>query len=124
MRVLRELWGRLMNTAQKELLRRLAINDENALARVMDGRAIDSPLLDDKTGALVKVATLVALEAGSSSYRWAVEAALASGAEDGEIVDVLLAVAPIVGVARTNSSAFELASALGYDIDTLPESTP
>ena len=112
-----------MKAIQRDLLRRLAINDERALARVLYGRVIDPPLLDEKTGALVKLASLIALEAGSSSYRWAVEAAFASGADEGEIVDVLLAVAPIVGVARINSSALELASALDYDIVASPEST-
>jgi alkylhydroperoxidase family enzyme len=109
-----------MIPAHQELLRRLAINDEHALDQVMEGQAIDPPLLDDKTGALVKVATLVALEAGSSSYQWAVDAAHAASAEDTEIIDVLLEVAPIVGMARVNAAALALALALGYEIDSQP----
>lgn len=109
-----------MTPAHLELLRRLAINDEHALSRVMDGQAIEPPLLDDKTSALVKVATLVALEAGTSSYQWAIDAALAASAHDTEIIDVLLAVAPIVGVARVNAAALALAPALGYDLESRP----
>jgi alkylhydroperoxidase/carboxymuconolactone decarboxylase family protein YurZ len=103
-----------------ELLRRLAINDERALGRLMDGQAIDAPLLDDKTSALVNVATLVAMEAGSPSYQWAVDSAHAAGAEDAEIVDVLRAVAPVVGVARLNAAALSLALAFGYDLSSQP----
>jgi hypothetical protein len=43
--------------------------------------------------------------------------ALAAGASLQEIVGVLIAVAPAVGVARTVSAAPELALAIGYDID-------
>ncbi|HEU4539815.1 MAG TPA: carboxymuconolactone decarboxylase family protein [Jiangellaceae bacterium] len=109
-----------MTPAHLELLRRLAINDEHALSRVMDRQAISPPLLDDKTSALVKVATLVAMEAGVSSYQWAIDAAHAANAEDTEIIDVLLAVAPIVGVARVNAAALALAPALGYDLESQP----
>lgn len=42
-----------MTPAHLELLRRLAINDEHAVGRVMEGRAIQPFLLDDKTSALV-----------------------------------------------------------------------
>jgi len=109
-----------MTPAHFELLRRLALNDELALNQVMSGRRIEPPLLDEKTSALVRVAAMVALESGGPpSYQWAVDAAHASGAEDEEIVQLLLAVAPIVGVARVNAAAPNLASALGYSADDL-----
>ena len=41
----------------------------------------------------------------------------AQGATEEEIIDVLLAVAPVVGLARLTSAAPELALALGYDVD-------
>lgn len=109
-----------MRPTHLELLRRLAINDEHALSQLMDGRAIDSPLLDDKTSALVNVATLVAMEAGSPSYQWAVDSAHAAGAEDAEIIDILRAVAPVVGVARLNAAAVALALAFGHDLGSHP----
>lgn len=108
--------GVIMVPAQLELLRRLALNDETALGQAMTGEAITSEELDVKTSTLVKLAGLVALEAGETSYQWAVAAAHAAGAEDGEIVDVLLAVASIVGTARLNVAAPRLALALGHDI--------
>lgn len=44
-----------------------------------------------------------------------------SGATVEEIVGVLIAVAPTVGVARIVSAAPELALAVGYDIDSALE---
>jgi alkylhydroperoxidase/carboxymuconolactone decarboxylase family protein YurZ len=41
---------------------------------------------------------------------------MAAGASDDDIVDVLTAVAPIVGLARTTAAAPALALALGYDV--------
>lgn len=107
-----------MKPALKELLRRLALSDEHALSQVMSGEVTTPTPLDDKTSALVKVAGLVALEAGDTSYQWAVDAAHAAGAEDTEIIDVLRAIAPIVGVARVNAAAPTLATALGYEFDS------
>jgi hypothetical protein len=61
-------------------------------------------------------AALISLGATAVSYVWGVTAALAAGASDEEIVGVLEAVAPIVGLARTNAAALELAGALDVDI--------
>ena len=46
----------------------------------------------------------------------AVDAGLEAGASYDEIVGVLIAVIPVVGVARVVSSAPNLALALGYDV--------
>jgi 4-carboxymuconolactone decarboxylase len=110
---------------QQELLRRLALNDERALESVLhvsvtNGR--DSGL-DAKTQALVRLAGLVALESASASYAWSVDAALAAGADEDEIVAVLVAVAPLVGVARVNRAAPEVAAAIGCDLG-LPAGGP
>ena len=74
--------------------------------------------LDAPTFALARVAALIATEAALASYQWAVESALAAGASVREIVDVLVAVAPVVGLARVTSAAPELALALGYDVES------
>ncbi len=42
--------------------------------------------------------------------------AIAAGASDDEIADVLLAIAPVVGLARVASAALHVATALEYDI--------
>ena len=64
------------------------------------------------------MAALIATEAALASYQWAVESALAAGASDADIVDVLVAVAPVVGLARVAAAAPELALALGYDVES------
>lgn len=57
------------------------------------------------------------LGAAPVSYSWAVEAALAVGATDDEIIATIIAVAPITGVARVVSAAPWVALAMGYDVD-------
>jgi alkylhydroperoxidase/carboxymuconolactone decarboxylase family protein YurZ len=51
------------------------------------------------------------------SYHWSVGAALDAGATPEEILGVLIAVAPISGVARVVLATPEVALSLGYDLD-------
>jgi len=73
--------------------------------------------LDCKTRALTRVAALMATESRVSSYQWAIDAAIAYGATEEEIIDVLLVVAPIIGMARVTSAAPELVLLLGSDVE-------
>jgi alkylhydroperoxidase/carboxymuconolactone decarboxylase family protein YurZ len=100
-------------------MRRLALNDEEAVASVLgarDGVARWSDL-DVKSQALSQLAALIALGADAASYDWAVGAALDVGGTEEEIIGVLLAIAPVVGVARLNAAAAALADGLGCDLD-------
>jgi 4-carboxymuconolactone decarboxylase len=111
---------REVNPVHQELLRRLALNDEQA-AELMLGTvagSLNAPDAGSKTHALARIAALIAAESALASYQWAVDSALAVGASETEIVDVLVAVAPIVGLARLTSAAPELALALGYEVET------
>ena len=109
-----------MSPEQEELLRRLSLGDEgvtgSALRATMAASADSS--LDPSALALTRVAALIATQAALASYLWAVESALAAGARDTDIVDVLVAVAPVVGMARVAAAAPELALALGYDVES------
>jgi 4-carboxymuconolactone decarboxylase len=78
---------------------------------------VDASGLDPKTHALVRLGALIALDASQSSFQWNAATALASGATVDEIVGVLIAVAPTVGVARVVSAAPAVAAAIGYDLD-------
>jgi 4-carboxymuconolactone decarboxylase len=103
----------------EDLLRRLALNDEGVLDELLrttlaGGRPEE---LDAKSLALVRLAGLISVESAPASYQWGVAAALAAGASDGEIVGVLVALAPIVGTARVTSAAPDVAAAVGVDID-------
>jgi 4-carboxymuconolactone decarboxylase len=106
------------NRDHEELVRRLALNDEKALASIVGANAgADvSPALSPRTTALVRLAALVAAPSAAASYQWAVGSAFAAGADEEDIVGVLLAVAPIVGAARIQTAAPEVASALGCDV--------
>ncbi len=107
-----------MRPEHEELLRRLALNDERAVESLLGTVVADLETagLDAKTHALVRLAALISIEGATPSYEWGVSVALAAGASDEEIVDVLVAVAPIVGLARVNSAASELALALDLEI--------
>jgi alkylhydroperoxidase/carboxymuconolactone decarboxylase family protein YurZ len=74
--------------------------------------------LDGRTFALVKLASLIALGAGTASYAWQIANALEEGVEPEDIVGVLMAVAPQVGGPRVISAASEIMMALGL---TLPD---
>jgi alkylhydroperoxidase/carboxymuconolactone decarboxylase family protein YurZ len=110
-----------MNPDLEARLRRLALNDEPTIETALGAVLADADgsNLDSKTLALSRVAALVASESALSSYQWAIDHALAVGATDDDIVDVLTAVAPVIGLARLASAVPKLALALGYDIDVV-----
>jgi alkylhydroperoxidase/carboxymuconolactone decarboxylase family protein YurZ len=111
-------------TTYKDTLRRLALNDDTFVDSVLhvghDASEVTS--LDQKTHALVRLAAALALDAAPSSYQSTIAPALAAGATIDEVVGTLLAVAPVVGVARVVSAAPALALAVGYDVDAALES--
>ena len=101
----------------ERLLRRLAINDEESVGMVLSNGGAGAPALVPKVDLLVRLGALLALGAATSSLRTTVQRALAAGATESEIVAVLIAVAPAVGLARVVSTAPRLALAIGYDIE-------
>lgn len=112
-----------MKPEHEELLRRLTLNDEGVLDSLL-GTSIagaDPARLDARTAALVRLAGLIALESASATYQWCVATALAAGATDDDVVGVLEVLAPVVGVARVNSAAPEVALAIGCDLGLSPE---
>ena len=59
------------------------------------------------------------MAAGSPAVclEWSTGRALAAGASEDEIADVLLAIAPVAGLGRIVAAAPDVAIALGYDIE-------
>ena len=102
----------------QETLRRLAMIDEGfvegeaglglALAR--------TSALEPKVAALLQLAILVASGSPAVCLEWGTARALAAGATEDEIADVLLAIAPVTGLGRVVCAAPDVAAALGYDI--------
>ena len=102
----------------QETLRRLAMIDEGFIrdkAGLTLGSAATSAL-DPKTARLLQVAASVTLGPSPVCLQWSVARAMAAGATEDEIADVLLAIAPVTGLGRIAAAAPDMAIALGYDV--------
>jgi alkylhydroperoxidase/carboxymuconolactone decarboxylase family protein YurZ len=105
----------------QQILRRLAIIDEGVVQDQAGlglglGQA-EAWVLDPKTAELVRVAALVATGSPAVCLEWSTTRALAAGATEDEITDVLLAVAPVTGLGRVVEATAGVANALGYDVE-------
>jgi len=92
-------------------LRRFVVNDPRLVAEV----ATEARVLDARSLALVRLAALVAVGGAEPTYGAEVDQAVSAGATTEEIVDVLAAVTPIVGLPSVVAAAPMLSLALGYD---------
>jgi 4-carboxymuconolactone decarboxylase len=106
----------------EDLLRRLAFNDETALGMVLTRRLggdskVSQTHLGQKEELLVRLAALLAVGAATPSLKEAVDQASAAGATVSEIVGVLVAVGPAIGLASLVACAPRLALAIGYDLE-------
>jgi len=102
----------------EETLRRLAMIDEGFVedqAGLGLGLA-GASALEPKTAALLRVAVSVAIGSPAVCLEWSAGRALAAGATEDEIADVLLAIAPVAGLGRVVCAAPDVAAALGYDV--------
>jgi alkylhydroperoxidase/carboxymuconolactone decarboxylase family protein YurZ len=107
----------------QETLRKLAMIHEHFVqdrAKLRLDLARTSAL-DPKTAALVVVGVAVAIGSSAVCVEWSATRALAAGANEEEIADVLLAIAPVAGLGRVVSAAPEVATALGYDVEAALE---
>jgi 4-carboxymuconolactone decarboxylase len=101
----------------EQLLRRLALNDEGAVTSLLSDGAAGAAKRPTKVDLLVRLGALIALGAASPSIRRTVELARGAGATEEELVGVLIAVAPVVGLARVVAAAPRLAASMGYETD-------
>ena len=100
----------------QETLRRLAMIDEGFVEDQAGLGLAGTSALDPKTAALLRVGVSVALGSPAVCLEWSAGRALAAGASEDEIADVLLAIAPVAGLGRVVCAAPDVATALGYDI--------
>jgi 4-carboxymuconolactone decarboxylase len=100
-----------------EVLRRLAINDEQFAEECVTGTRTDLVQLDPRTLALVRVAALVAVGGTAPSYGVEADAAVSAGATTAEIVGVLVGIVSVVGLPSVVAAAPGLAMALGCDLE-------
>ncbi len=75
--------------------------------------------LDDNGLVAARIAALAAVDAPASSYLMHVGAAVDAGVTVEQVQDILIAVAPIIGTARTLSAAAKITEALGVVIVAL-----
>ena len=102
----------------QETLRRLAMIDEGFVEDEA-GLGLDlarTSALEPKTAALLQLGILVASGSPAVCLEWSTARALAAGATEDEIADVLLAIAPVTGLGRVVCAAPDVATALGYDV--------
>jgi len=104
------------NTADQ--LEALATQQEDIVASLLEMQLhnLEASGLDPRTYSLVKIAALIAVNAPPASYTTQVEFARAAGVEPDEILRVLIAVAPQVGLPRAVAAAPELMLALGLEL--------
>jgi alkylhydroperoxidase/carboxymuconolactone decarboxylase family protein YurZ len=104
----------------QQLLRRLTDGEDESLQQVLALRptpgTAGGEALTPRIRTLVRLAALVAGDASTTSLRWAVELAWNAGAQDEEIVGVLVSIGREVGLARIVDGAPRLAAAIGYDV--------
>ena len=100
----------------QEVLRRLAMVDETFVTGQAGLGPAGTAALDGRTAALLQLAVSVALGSSRACLEWSTARALAAGATDDEIADVLLVIAPVAGLGRVVCAASDVATALGYDV--------
>ena len=107
----------------QETLRRLAMIDEGFVeSEAGPGLCpAGTSALDPKTAALLQVGVSVAIGSAGVCLEWSTGRALAAGASEDEIADVLLVIAPVAGLGRVVAAAPDVATALGYDISAALE---
>jgi alkylhydroperoxidase/carboxymuconolactone decarboxylase family protein YurZ len=106
-----------MSLDYREQLRRLTINDLSLGALSPGQIARESPELDSRTLALVRMAGLIARGGAVPSYGAQADAALAAGVTEKQIVGVLFGLIPVLGLPCVVAAAPKLALALGYDTE-------
>ena len=102
----------------QEALRKLTMIDEGFIesqAGLGLGPA-GSQALDAKTVALLRLGAAAAIGSPGVCLEWSTGRALAAGATEDEIADVLVAIAPVAGLSRVVAAAPDVAIALDYDI--------
>ena len=112
--------GTVVDDATREALTMLALGQASALEQATGLREQfrQESGLDPRAFALVKIAALIAQDAPPASYLWQVAAALDAGCSPKDILGVLVAIAPQVGLPRVVAAAPELMVALDLELPT------
>jgi 4-carboxymuconolactone decarboxylase len=109
-------------TRFQDTLRQLAIIHEGFVQdKARLGLDLTNALaLEPKTAALM-LAAAAAIGSSATCLEWSTGRALAAGASEDEIAEVLLVIAPVAGLSRVVAAAPDVAMALGYDVEAALE---
>lgn len=94
------------------------------LLAAMSERSLEQSDLDPTTLGLVRLAALVASDAPPAAYAASIDASARAGLGAGNVQEVLVAIAPIVGTARVIAGASGIAEALGIELAAVPTGDP
>jgi 4-carboxymuconolactone decarboxylase len=102
----------------REALLALAVGRAEVLENAAELRSLlrDDSGLDPRSFALCKIAALIAMDAPPASYLWQVGAALDAGVTPRDMMGVLAAVAPQVGMPKVIGAAPEIMLALDLEL--------
>jgi alkylhydroperoxidase/carboxymuconolactone decarboxylase family protein YurZ len=107
----------VLTPSQASLLRLFSIGDEASMRSALDAADETALALDERTAALVRLASLIVRESAQPAYQRAVQTALDVGASVDEILALLFVLAQPAGTTAVITAAPKLAMALGYDVD-------
>jgi 4-carboxymuconolactone decarboxylase len=102
-------------------LRRLTLGDEAYLERLVGTWNEGGGALDGRSIALLRLGALAATDGADILWHHIVAQAFAAGVTSDEIVEALIALAPILGTARVITVAPKLSLAAGYDVESALE---
>ena len=110
--------GSSVDQATRDILSELSQGDSGALGEAANLREQlrAESTLDPKSFALVKIASLVAMDAPPASYLFQVQLALDAGCTPRDILGVLTAIAPQTGIPKIVAAAPEIMIALGLEL--------
>jgi alkylhydroperoxidase/carboxymuconolactone decarboxylase family protein YurZ len=103
-----------------DTLEALAAAEEDVITSLlaMQIHNLEASGLDPRAYSLVKIATLIALDAPQASYVAQVTFAIEAGVAPDEIVSLLVTVAPQVGLPRVIAAAPKVMLALGLELES------
>ena len=103
----------------EQTLRGVSMGDAPLLEKLLSMQLenLEASGLDPRTYALVKVATLIAVDAPPASYVAQIAFAREAGVTTDEIIGVLVAAAPQVGIPKVVAAAPEIMLALDLPLD-------
>ena len=103
----------------QDVLRGLAVNDRTLISGWLSTtRGLPNPVqIGERTQAIARVAAIIAKDGSVQTFRWTIGDALGLGVTPDEIVGLMLAIAPLIGVAEIVNTAPKVALALDYDLD-------